>query len=96
MKRNVFHVICRFLINKYPGCLFVYKSTLFRSVKPPPSSLSTSHETPANSNANSFLADVSLSGITSFFVLAEIGRIEVKQGDEYSIVGENLVQINFL
>lgn len=58
----------------------------------PSSSLSTSQEVLPSSNTNTILADVSLSGITNFSLLADIGSIEIKQGDEYAIAGENLVQ----
>lgn len=58
----------------------------------PSSSLSTSPEASSGSNTSSILADVSLSDITNFSVLADIGSIEVTQGDEYAIAGENLVQ----
>lgn len=58
----------------------------------PSSSLSTSPEAPSRSNTSSILADVSLSGITNLSLLADIGGIEIKQGEEYAIAGENLVQ----
>lgn len=93
MKRNILFTLSAVFLSA--SMLVACSSTppnSFEQSSAPSSSLSTSPEAPSGSNTSSILADVSLSDITNFSVLADIGSIEVKQGDEYAIAGENLVQ----
>lgn len=79
----LFCIICSFLIRKYAGCLFASKLKLLRATKRSIFKFIDQPGTPSGSNTSSIQADISLRGITNLSVLADIGSIEVKQGDEW-------------
>lgn len=86
MKRNGGYCIgcCILAAGILVGCSSANRRITQQS-NSPSSGLSTEKEP-------DMISGISLENVTNFKVLADIGSIQVKQGNEYSITGENLVQ----
>ncbi|MCI7472192.1 MAG: hypothetical protein MSB10_00715 [Clostridiales bacterium] len=93
MKRRSFFAVFTVLLSVsiLAACEPVNEGSATQS-NPPYSSLPARQETTASSNTYAVLSNVSLNTITNLSVLADVGSIQVRRGNEYSITGENLVQ----